>query len=236
MKPVRAALGKLPAIGVTDDIIRDYVLLRLKGTGKKAETPMAQELGRIGRTRPVSNATVNRELQFLGQAYNLRQKEIGLGPLIPKLKERVREGFFERAEFEAIAAHLPEDLQDFAHWAYFTGWRKGEISSLGWNELNIETRHLRLRGQFRKTGSLGRSPWWGSSGTSFSGEGKPVAIAGPTGRSCSLHWCSRAIGAVVCRTAACPFRSSGRAGKRPASLPISPTRCFTISGGPRCAT
>ncbi len=152
MKPVRAALGKMPAMGVTDDMIRDYILLRLKGPGKKADTPMGQELVRIGRTRPVSNATVNRELQFLGQAYNLRQKEIGPGPSIPKLKERVREGFFERAEFEAIVTYLPDDLRDFARWAYFTGWRKGEISSLGWNELNMETRHLRLRGQFSKNG------------------------------------------------------------------------------------
>jgi hypothetical protein len=77
-----------------------------------------KELLRIGRTRPVSNALVNRELQFLGQVYNLQHKEIGPGSSIPKLRERAREGFFERVVFEAIAAHLPGDLQDFARWAH----------------------------------------------------------------------------------------------------------------------
>jgi hypothetical protein len=114
LKPIRAALGRMPAVCVTDDIIRDYMLVRLKGPGKKPKTPMAQAFVRIGRTHPVSNATVNRELQYLGQAYNLKAKEIGQGPSIPKLDERVREGFYERAEFEAIAAHLPEDLKNFA--------------------------------------------------------------------------------------------------------------------------
>jgi integrase len=45
---------------------------------------------------------------------------------------------------------LPEDLQDFARWGYFTGWRKDEISSLRWKELNMESRQLRLRGEYSK--------------------------------------------------------------------------------------
>ena len=64
----------------------------------------------------------------------------------------MREGFYERAEFEAIVSQLPEDLRDFARWGYLTGWRKGEISSLRWMELNMEDRRLRLRGQFSKNG------------------------------------------------------------------------------------
>ena len=161
MQPLRAALGRLPAIIVTDDTIRDYMLLRLKGTGKKPKTPMGQGLARIGRSRPVSNATLNRELQLLGQAYNLKEHEIGKGPSIPKLEENVREGFYERADFEAIAAHLPDDLQDFARWGYFTGWRKGKISSLRWSELNMESRQLRLRGQFSKNGEQRTVPLMG---------------------------------------------------------------------------
>ncbi|PYU95098.1 MAG: hypothetical protein DMG08_05710, partial [Acidobacteria bacterium] len=100
-------------------------------------------------------------MQFLGQAYNLKVKEIGQGPSIPKLDERVREGFYERSEFEAIAAHLPEDLQDFARWGYFTGWRKGEIASLRWRELNMENRQLRLRSQFSKNGEPRMVPLMG---------------------------------------------------------------------------
>jgi hypothetical protein len=86
---------------------------------------MARALVRIGRTRPVANATLNRELQFLRQAYNLKVKDFIHGPSIPKLDERIRAGFYERADFEEIAAYLPEDLEDFSRWGYFTGWRKG---------------------------------------------------------------------------------------------------------------
>ena len=156
-------IGKRPleASSITDDIIRDYMLVRLKGPGTKPKTPIAQALAHIGRVRPVANATINREMQFLGQAYNLKVKEIGQGPSIPKLDERVREGFYERSEFEAIAAHLPEDLQDFARWGYFTGWRKGEIASLRWRELNMENRQLRLRSEFSKNGETRMVPLMG---------------------------------------------------------------------------
>lgn len=152
MKPLREALGRYPAISVTDDVIRDYMNFRLKGPGKKPNHPMARALVRIGRTRPIANATLNRELEYLRHAYNLKVKDFIYGPAIPRLEERVREGFYERADFEAIAAFLPEDLGDFARWGYLTGWRKGEIASLRWSELNMENRQLRLRGQFSKNG------------------------------------------------------------------------------------
>lgn len=152
MKPVRQALGPMPAIGVTDENILEYILLRRKGPGKKPKTLMGLALVKLGRKRPASNATINRELEYLRQAYNLKAKEIGAGPSIPKLEESVREGFYERADFEAIVRCLPDDLQDFARWGYFTGWRKGEISSLRWSELNMEDRQLRLRGEFSKNG------------------------------------------------------------------------------------
>jgi integrase len=157
MQPLRTALGRMPAMSVTDSIIRDYIRVRLSGPEKviaemKRDSPslVAAALTRIKRLRPVSNATVNRELEYLRQAFALKIHEIGPGPVMPRLKERVREGFFERAEFEIITAKLPEDLQDFSRWGYFTGWRKSEISSLSWSELSMETRQLRLRGEFTK--------------------------------------------------------------------------------------
>ena len=102
---------------------------------------------RESRRRSVSNATVNRELQYLGQAYNLRAKEIGPGPSIPKARTNgCEKDFTSGRSLRPSWRHLPEDLQDFARWGYFTGWRKGEISSLRWNELNMENRQLRLRG------------------------------------------------------------------------------------------
>ena len=168
IEPVRAALGRMSAMQVNDDLIRDYIRVRLKGAlnvlaerGKATKSPIAAALAHTNRQRPVSNATVNRELGYLSQAYNLKANEIGPGPAIPKLDECVREGFYERAEFELIVAHLPEDLQDFARWGYFTGWRKGEISSLRWNELNMENRQLRLRAQFSKNSEARTVPLMG---------------------------------------------------------------------------
>ncbi|HYK91158.1 MAG TPA: site-specific integrase [Acidobacteriota bacterium] len=159
LTPLREALGWFQAMAVDDDRIREYVSVRLYGPERvledaERENPslVAQALVKTNRLRPVSNATVNRELQILSQAYKLKEREIGPGPAFPKLEERIREGFYDRADFEIIVAHLPEDLQDFARWGYFTGWRKGEIASLRWNELSMETRQLRLRGQFTKNG------------------------------------------------------------------------------------
>ncbi len=161
LKPVKAALGPMSAIAVTDETVREYMLLRLKGLKRKPKSLMELGLSKLKRVRPVSNATVNRELEYLRQAYSLKAKVIGQGPSIPKLDERVREGFYERSEFEAIVRHLPEDLQDFACWGYYTGWRKGEISSLRWRELNMEDRQLRLRGQFSKNGEQRTVPLMG---------------------------------------------------------------------------
>jgi hypothetical protein len=142
LKPVRAAFGLMAAISVTDDMIRDYMLVRLKGTGRKPNTAMAQALARLDRTNPVSNATINRELQLLKQAFNLRSKEIGSGPSVPKLEERIREWYYERAEFEAIVKLLPEDLQDFARWGYFTGCNKIEV----WlKDRGVPENRIRLR-------------------------------------------------------------------------------------------
>jgi integrase len=56
---------------------------------------------------------------------------------------------------------LPEDLQDFARCGYFIGWRKGETSSLRWNELDMENRQLRLRAQFSKNGEARIVPLMG---------------------------------------------------------------------------
>ncbi len=159
LAPVREVLGRMPAMQVDDDLIRSYIRVRLLGASNVAaekskgiQYQIALALIRAKRLRPVSNATVNREMGYLSQAYNLKTKMVGQSPTIPKLDERIREGFYERAEFELILQHLPEDLRDFARWGYLTGWRKGEISSLRWNELNMETRQLRLRAQFSKNG------------------------------------------------------------------------------------
>ena len=89
-------------------------------------------------------------------------------PKIRKLSElgRERTGFFERAEFEAVVAQLPEYLQDFVRFAYLTGWRKGAIASLMWADVDPEGRVIRLRPENDKTGSGQFSRWRGNCGRS----------------------------------------------------------------------
>jgi hypothetical protein len=73
-----------------------------------------------------SNAEVNRELSALKRAFNiaLQEAKITRKPYIPRLEEcNMRQGFFERWEFEAVLARLPEHLRPPITWAYYTGWR-----------------------------------------------------------------------------------------------------------------
>jgi integrase len=64
----------------------------------------------------------------------------------------VRQGFFERPDFEAMVAALPDHLQDFARFGYLTGWRKGEITTLRWSDVDRDGGAIRLRPEESKNG------------------------------------------------------------------------------------
>ena len=61
-------------------------------------------------------------------------------PYIEMLKENnARRGFFERDQFEAVRAYLPEYAQPAATFAYLTGWRlKSEILTLQWRQVDFK--------------------------------------------------------------------------------------------------
>jgi integrase len=95
-----------------------------------------------------TNATINRETGVLKQALNLARKQGRLArvPYIPMLKEdNARQGFFERNDFEAVAANLPPAIADIARFAYLSGWRKGEILPLRWDAVDRTAREVRRR-------------------------------------------------------------------------------------------
>lgn len=102
-------------------------------------------------------ATINRGTQLLAQAYKLAidRKQLKGAPVVRHLPERnARQGFFEDADFSVVVDALPNYLQDFVRLGYITGWRKGEISSLLWAD--VEGDVLRLRPEHSKNGQ-GRS-------------------------------------------------------------------------------
>ena len=131
------------AIDVTEDLIERYKVNRLSER---------TERGR----KPVRPATINRELAALRKAFRLavRQKRIGVAPAITMLSENnARQGFLEPADFESIVKNLSEHLQDFARFAYLTGWRKGELQILTWADLNREAMTVLLSSSIPKTGN-----------------------------------------------------------------------------------
>ncbi len=136
LKPIREAFGNMRAVNVTKHHVDDYIDRRLEVDGKQP-------------------STVNRETQLLGQAFTLgiKNNEIISAPPIRHLTEKnVRQGFFERAEFDAIVQALPEYLQDFAQYAYLSAWRCGQAKSLTWSDVDRAAGVIQARGQNVKNG------------------------------------------------------------------------------------
>jgi integrase len=89
-----------------------------------------------------ANATINRELAALKRLFNLAKRARRIladnVPHIEMLQEdNIRTGFFERDQFEAMRAALPAELRAVVTFAYLTGWRKNEILSLDWRQVDF---------------------------------------------------------------------------------------------------
>ena len=127
VKPLRDYFGTWRAIDVTSDAAGKYIeSLRSEG---------------------YTNATINRRMHRLGQAFKvgMRNKQVSATPFIPRLSEigNERQGFFETADFEAVVGQLPEYLQDLSRFGFITGWRKGSIESLRWSDVGEDVIYLR---------------------------------------------------------------------------------------------
>ena len=83
-----------------------------------------------------AKATINRPLQMLRLAYShaVENDELTHAPHIELFSEKgnARKGFCKETEFRKIQDSLPKYLKDFALFAYCTGMRFGEITSLKW--------------------------------------------------------------------------------------------------------
>ena len=96
-------------------------------------------------------ATVQCEMGYLLQAFRIakRKKLVADIPHIPSIKvHNARQGFFEQQDFERVVSFLPEHLKDVARFAYYSAWRKNEIASLLWRD--IEDGVIRLRPEASK--------------------------------------------------------------------------------------
>ena len=95
-----------------------------------------------------SNGEINRELTALKRMFTLATQSGKLlhRPYLPMLRENnVRQGFFERDQFESIRNHLPAAFRGVAAFAYATGWRTpSEILPLEWRHVDFRIGEVRL--------------------------------------------------------------------------------------------
>lgn len=148
--------GNRRMASITTADIREYIDSRQKETTvlRKAFTFTARD--GTPRNMPeqrraitgVSNAEINRELTALKRMFNLaiQAGKLIQKPHIPFLKEHnVRVGFFERDQFLAVLAHLPEPVRPPATFAYLTGWRiDSEVLPLEWRQVDFGAGEVRL--------------------------------------------------------------------------------------------
>jgi len=97
-----------------------------------------------------ADATINRALELLRQAYRLAVRHRQLSPSdVPAIDllevDNVRQGFFTPAEVASLLPHLEPDLRDFVEWASITGMRKSEAASLTWKMLDRSAAAWTLR-------------------------------------------------------------------------------------------
>ena len=90
--------------------------------------------------RGLETSTINRSLSALRRMFNLCRQEGKLRhvPYFPMLKEpNPREGFLERADYEALSRSLAAHLRVPLALGYFTAARYSEILSLRWADVDF---------------------------------------------------------------------------------------------------
>jgi integrase len=151
-----------------DDYLKDLALREKKSAkGERyrlgPESPLRQALGAVkvcalSRSRLVryaeerradgmANKTINNDLCGLRSALLLAEesgKVLRLPAFPGKLRERVRQGFPDAAEPEALAKVAPPWLAEMIRFAYATGWRRGELLSLRWEWIDFDASEIRL--------------------------------------------------------------------------------------------
>lgn len=151
-----------------DNYLRDLELREKKSAkGERyrlgPESPLREKLGALRvceltrarlvrfaeerREKKKSNETINNDLAGLRSALLLAQesgKLLRVPPFPGKLRERVRTGFPDPWEPEALADHSPAWLGEMIRFACAMGWRRGELLALRWEWVNLEEGEIRL--------------------------------------------------------------------------------------------
>jgi integrase len=92
--------------------------------------------------KKLSNGSINRSISTLRRMFNLAVEEDKLRsvPTFRYLKKSApRQGFFERKQYNALSAALPEYRRSPPALGYFTGMRLGEVTRLKWDQVDFMT-------------------------------------------------------------------------------------------------
>jgi len=108
-------------------------------------TPLDIEQYKIGRSKQVANATVNRELacvkHIFTKAIEWGKVENNPAAKVKLFRERnIRVRYLEEEEIEKLCRACPDYLKPIVITALNTGMRREEILSLKWKELNFRQR------------------------------------------------------------------------------------------------
>jgi hypothetical protein len=118
------------------------------GWKARAITANALESYAAERLKEAAPATVQYELAVLRRAMTLAVKkgQLRSRPHFPHVGvHNARTGFFTREEMEKIATEIGPELGNLVRVAFSTGWRRGELLTLKWADVDWEAGVLRLR-------------------------------------------------------------------------------------------
>jgi site-specific recombinase XerD len=157
LKPMYAWFGFCRASELTSAEIDKFVAhAQVHGRHKTPTKPVGRHAGKPIADKPSKPSSINRSLQLLTQAYKLAIENglLNTAPKIRKLSEigNARQGFFSPMEFRSVLSNLPQYTRDFVLFCYLTGWRRGEVKSLCWQDVDAETIRLRAENAKNRTG------------------------------------------------------------------------------------
>lgn len=114
------------------------------------------------RDRPVTVASINRELACLKRMFNVARRglivlkggvpaENRVASVSLERENNVRDRVLSREEFARLMDAAPTHLKPILLIAYHTGMRKGEILNLMWDRVDLKGGVIRLRPEDTKT-------------------------------------------------------------------------------------
>jgi integrase len=141
IKHLQRYLGLVRAVDIKTGLVKDYILRR-RGEG-------------------AANSSINRELSCLKRMFSLALKggTMAYVPYIPMLDEdNARQGFVDYDKFVILRDGLPDYLKGPLTFLFLSAWRRGEMQTLEWRDVDLAGKIVRLRREHSKNKSTRTLP------------------------------------------------------------------------------